>query len=176
MPLIAERKEGKEFEIPKEGTVQAVIAEVEDLGMVEQTYNNETKKVHKLRLRYQLAELDSEGQPKRIYERFTVSMHPKAGLFKRVKGLFGKEPPATFDCELLVGAQANLVLVHNEGKDKQGQPKTFANIAATLKLQPNQKKLEIVAIPKKNEVKQAVAATTNAITPENPISDLDIPF
>jgi phage gpG-like protein len=175
MPIMAERKEGKEFELPTEGTVQAVLAEVIDKGLVDQVYNGVAKKVHKILLRWQLAELDSEKQPKRIYERYTLSLHEKSGLYKRIKGLFGKEPPQSLDLEKLVGTNTNLVVVHNEGKDKSGQPKTYANIAATLKLQPAQKKLEIVAIPKKDEVKAEVAKSL-AVTEANPITDDDIPF
>jgi hypothetical protein len=172
MALIAETKAGKDFELPNEGTVQAVLAEVRDLGLVDQVYQGKAKKVHKVLFRWQLAELDSEKQPKRVYERFTLSLHEKAGLRKRIKGLFGKEPPESMDIEKLVGTNTNLVLVHAANKDGS---KTYANIAATLKLQPTQKKLEIVPIPKKDEVKAEVAKSL-AVTEANPIPDDDIPF
>jgi len=176
MPLIAEAKQGKDFEIPKEGTVQATLAEVRDLGLVDTVYNGVAKKTHKVMFRWQLAELDSEKQPKRVYERFTLSLHEKSGLYKRIKGLFGKEPPQSLDLEKLVGTNTNLVIVHNENKKDPAKP--YANIAATLKLSPGTPKLEIVAIPKKDEVKAAVAASlkSNAITEANPITDEDIPF
>lgn len=170
MALIAETKTSKSFELPNEGTVQAVLAEVRDLGLLDQVYQGVAKKVHKVLFRWQLAELDSEKQPKRVYERFTLSLHEKATLRKRIKGLFGKEPPATIDLEKLVGTNTNLVIVHAEGKEG----KNYANIAATLKLSPTQKKIEIVAIPKKDD-KPAVGAS-NAITEANPIDDSDIPF
>lgn len=178
MPLIAEAKQGKDFEIPKEGTVQATLAEVRDLGLVDTVFNGVAKKTHKVMFRWQLAELDSEKQPKRVYERFTLSLHEKSGLYKRIKGLFSKEPPQSLDLEKLVGTNTNLVIVHNDNKKDPTRP--YANIAATLKLQPGQAKLEIVAIPKKDEVKAAVAAAlapkSNAITEANPIVDDDIPF
>jgi hypothetical protein len=178
MPLIAENK-GKNFEIAKEGTTQAVLAGVKDLGMVDTSFNGVTKKVHKVNFIWELAELDTEGLPKLIFEKFTLSLHPKSQLYKRIKGLFNKEVPATLDLEKLIGTQTQLVLVHNEGKDKNGQSRVYANIAATLKLQPGQGKLEIVpldkVISKKDDVKQAVAATT-AVTAENPIDDMDVPF
>lgn len=172
MALIAETKAGKDFELPNEGTVQAVLAEVRDLGLVDQVFQGKAKKVHKVLFRWQLAELDSEKQPKRVYERFTLSLHEKAGLRKRIKGLFGKEPPESMDIEKLVGTNTNLVIVHAANNDGS---KTYANIAATLKLQPTQKKLEIVPIPKKDEVKAEVAKSL-AVTEANPITDDDIPF
>jgi hypothetical protein len=179
MPIVANTPSGKDFKIASEGTVQAVLNTVKDLGLIDTVFNGVAKKVHKVQFIWQLAELDDEKKPILIFERFTLSLHEKAQLHKRIKGLFGKQPPSTLDLEKLVGTNTNLVIVHNAGTDKTGQPKTYANVAATLKLQPNQAKLEIVPldkIMKSNEVKQAVAATTNAITPENPISDLDIPF
>ena len=181
MPLMAEKPTGKTFELPSEGTVQAVIAEVKDLGMLDTVYNGIAKKTRKIQIRYQLAELDTDGQPKRVYERLTLSLHEKSQLYKRIKGLYGKEPPATFDVEKLVGFNCLLVIVHNAGQGKDGQPKTYANIAATLKLPPNTPKLEIVAIPKKDEVKAAVAPTlkqavARPVTEADPIDDDSIPF
>jgi hypothetical protein len=173
--IIAEAKQYKEFELPAEGTVQAVLAEVIDKGIEDVIWKGVAKKVHKVSLRWQLAELDAEKQPKRVYEKFTLSLDPKAKLYARIKGLFGKEPPASLDLEKIVGTNTNLVIVHNAGTDKQGKAKTYANIAATLKLQPGQAKLAIVPIPKKDEVKAEVAKSL-AVTEANPITDDDIPF
>ena len=180
MPITAEKPTGKDFKLATEGTVAAVLNTVKDLGMIDTVYNGVAKKTHKVQFIWQLAELDDDKKPILIFERFTLSLHEKAQLYKRIKGLFGKEPPATLDLEKLIGTNTNLVIVHNEGKGKDGQPKTFANIAATLKLQPGQKKLEIVPLDKiikpKDELKAEVAKQSNAITEENPITDLDIPF
>lgn len=170
MPLIAETKNGKTFELPKEGTVQGVLAEVRDLGMLDQVFNGKAKKVHKVLFRWQLAELDEEKQPKRLYERFTLSLHEKAGLRKRIKEMTGKEPPPTLDVEKLVGFNNLLVVIHN---DKDG--KTYANIAACLKLPPGTPKLDIVAIPlTKSDI--VAAAKTGPVTEDNPIDDSDLPF
>lgn len=180
MALIAERKAGKDFEIPAEGTVQAVICEIEDRGLIDRVFNGIAKKNHEIRLWWQLNAKDSEGKTFYLPENFTLSLHEKSKLYKRVKGLYGKEPPQSLDVSKLVGANSNLVIVRNEGKDKMGEPKVYANVAATLKLTAGQAKLEIVPRPKKDAVKAEVAATlapkSNAITPENPITDEDIPF
>lgn len=182
MALIAETPTGKNFETVAEGTHQAVLNTVKDLGMIDTTFNGVTKKTHKVQFIWQLATKDAEGKPSLVFERFTLSLHQKAQLYKRIKGLFGKEPPASLDLEKLVGTNTNLVLVHNEGKGKDGSPKTFANIAATLKLNAGQAKLEIVPLDqimrKKDEVKAEVekALKTGAVTPENPLDDDSIPF
>ena len=185
MPLIAETPTGKDFKLASEGTVQAVLNSVKDLGMIDTVFNGVAKKTHKVQFVWQLAELDDSGKPILNFERFTLSLHEKAQLFKRVKGMYGKQPPTTLDLEKLVGWNGNLVIVHNEGKGKDGQPKTFANIAATLKLQSGQKKLEIIPLDQiikpKDEVKAAVAATLNQatarpVTEADPIDSDDIPF
>lgn len=174
-PLVAETKAGKDFELPKEGTVQAVLAEVRDLGLVDSVYNGVAKKTHKVLFRYQLAELDTEGQPKRVYERFTLSLHEKAGLRKRIKQMFGKEPPTTLDLETIIGTNINLVIVHNENPKNPEKP--FANIAAVLKLAPGTPKLEIVKIaPPKVKAEVASAGAGTAVTEENPITDNDLPW
>jgi hypothetical protein len=176
MPIVAETPTGKNFKLATEGTVQAVLNTVKDLGMIDTVFNGVAKKTHKVQLWWQLAELDEDGKsPIYLPERFTLSLHEKAQLYKRVKGLFNKVPPASLDLEKLIGTNTNLVIVHNEGKGKDGQPKTYANIAATLKLNPTQKKLEIIPMPKRDEVKAEVAKSL-AVTEANPITDDDIPF
>ena len=182
MPLIAETPTGKNFEVVSEGQHLAVLNTIKDLGMIDTVFNGIAKKTRKVQFIWQTDEFDAEKKPKLIFERLTLSLHEKSQLFKRVKGMYGKNPPTSLDLEKLVGWQGNLVIQHNAGKDKNDQPRTFANIAATLKLQPGQKKLEIVPldqiIQKKDEAKAAVAQTlkSNAITEENPIDDSDIPF
>lgn len=174
MPIMAETKTSKNFEIPKEGTVQGVLAEVRDLGLIDQVYNGQSKKVHKVLFRWQLAELDAEKQPKRLYKRYTLSLHEKASLRKDIKQMTKKDPPATLDLEKLVGLNNMIVVTHADNQKDPSKP--YANIAAFLPLPVGTEKLEIVAIPKKDEVKAEVARTTNAITEAAPITDDDIPF
>jgi len=172
-PLVAP-KPTSNFEIAKEGVVQAAIAEVRNLGLQKESYNGVEKEVPKILLRWQLAELDAKNnnEPKRIYEKFTFSLHEKAKLRKRVVSIFKKEPPENFDFNTLVGINRNVVIEHNLGKDG----KTYANIGSILPMNAGQAKLEIVAIKKKDEVKAEVAKASNAVTEANPITDEDIPF
>ena len=172
-PLVAPAA-GKNFEPASEGVCQGVIAEVRDMGLQDQTFNGITKKVHKVLFRWQLAELDEEKQPKRIYEKFTFSTHEKSKGWKRIIGIFGKTPPLDFDWRKMEGVNANLMIVRSTS-EKDG--KVYANIVGTTKLNPGQAKLTLVPIPKKkDEAKAEAAAAVNAVTPDNPIDDSEIPF
>lgn len=174
MALIADAGNGKTFELPKEGTVQGTLAEVRDLGLVDQTFNGVTKKVRKVLFRWQLAELDAEKQPKRIYSRFSLSLHEKSSLRKTLAQIFGKQPPSTLDLDTLVGTNSNLVIQHNESNGKQ-----YANIVAYLKLPAGTPKLEIVKIaPPKEKIPAAGSGTdTRTTIPAAESEDFsDIPF
>lgn len=170
-PLVAPKSAGN-FELPKEGMVQAVIAEVKDLGLQKETYEGKEREVPKIYIRWQLAELDpkSNNEPKRIYEYFTFSLHEKSNLRKRVVQIIKKEPEETFDFLKLVGVQRNVVIEHYTNK----AGKNKAKIGSILPLNAGQAKLEIVPIRKKDEAKEA--PKSNAITESNPITDDDIPF
>jgi hypothetical protein len=179
MPIMATASPSKNFKLPSEGTVQAVINSVEDMGIVDKVWQGQARKVAEVRLWWQLNEMDEDGKtPLYMPETFTKSLDEKANLYKRIKGILSKNPPQTMDLEKLTGTNVNAVIVHYEGKDRSGQPKTKAKIAATLKLNPGQAKLEIVPRKKRDEVKAAVAQAlkSNAITEEHPITDDDIPF
>jgi hypothetical protein len=176
MAIIAP-KSGGNFTPASEGIHLGVLAEVRDLGMQQETYKGVEKTVPKILFRWQLDELDEKNEPKRIYEKFTLSDHEKARLTKRVISIYKKPAPADFDYEEMVGVQRNLVITQNVGKDG----KTYANIDAILKLNEGQAKLEIVVIPKKDEVQKEVAAalkqsTARPVTAEDPIDSDDLPF
>jgi hypothetical protein len=103
-----------------------------------------------------------------------LSLHEKANLFKFIKNLFGKEPPATFDVRKLVGTERLVVIVHRKGTGDKAE-NTYANVGTLLKLPPNTPKLEIVARPKRDDTKPA-PVPGSAVTPDNPIEDSEIPF
>jgi hypothetical protein len=103
-----------------------------------------------------------------------MSLHEKSNLFAFIKALFKKEPPVDFDTRKLIGTQRMLTIVLNPGKGDNAN-KMYANVAAMLNLPPNTPKLEIVARPKRDEVKAEVAKSL-AVTEANPITDEDIPF
>lgn len=168
MPIVASSS-SKTYELPTEGTHQAVLAQVKDLGELDTQYG----KKHKVQFKWQVAELDKDGDRRSVVERFTLSLHQKASLRKRIKSVFGKEPPATMDIEKLVGSNCQLVITHAEVDGKK-----YANIAAVLRLPEGAAKLEPVVKPDQaNQAKsEEPAPRSNAVTAANPINDEDIPF
>lgn len=171
---VATAVSGKEFKKATEGTHAAVLNSIDDLGIEDVTYQGKTKKVHMIRLFWQTEEKDGD-EPVFVTEKMNLSLHEKSKLYARVKGLFGKNPPASLDTDKLIGTQTNIVVVHNPGKGAN-EGKTYANIVATLKLAPGQKKLEIIPRKKKDATQAAPAVEGTAVTEDNPITNEDIPW
>jgi hypothetical protein len=175
MPLLAP-KTGKEFAPAATGLQQGVIAKVTDLGISKKEYAGEVKDVHEIQLIWQVTEKDESGEPKRVYETFTFSNHEKAKLRKRMINLFGKPAPDDFDYEKLVGLNRNLVLVHTTSK----KGRTYANVDTTMRLNPNQAKLDIIPfeLRKKEGVQQVKTFVPmgGIAAQAAPITDDDLPF
>src|ERR1700728_4793121 len=136
------------FEVASQGQVQGVIAGFVNLGMVTSTFEGKTTTKPQIKLIWQLNEKDSQGRQKYIHEWFTFSLHEKAKLAKRLLSMFGKLPPRDFDYEKLVGYNYNLMIVQEPKKD--GSPK--AKIVGLSKLAPGVAKLELLPLPKREEV------------------------
>lgn len=165
---------GKEFKKASEGTHQSVLNSIDDLGICDTVYNGVAKKVHMMRMFWQIEEKDDDGvTPIFVTEKMSFSLHEKSKLYARVKGLFGKTPPASLDTDKLIGTQTNIVVVHNPGKGAN-EGKVYANVVATLKLRPDQKKLEI--FPRKKTAVTSKLVEGTAATEESPITDADLPW
>lgn len=111
-----------------EGVHDAVCCDVADLGIVETTWQGETKSQHKVRIVWQLATKMEDGRPFSIGRRYGLTLHEKSSLFKDLKTWFGKAPPDNFDLEKLIGQNCQIVVVHNE---RDGS--TYANVQSVLK-------------------------------------------
>ncbi len=97
----------------------AVCCDVADLGVVKTTYNNEEKHQHKIRVWFQIAELDGQGKRFLVSRRLTLSMHKKAALRAFLESWRGKpygEDDARngIDVELMVGVPALVQTVEND--------------------------------------------------------------
>jgi hypothetical protein len=176
---IAKRKPQTDYEKPTEGQHQGVICEVEILkNHTFKGCNGNPDKVDTgIRIWWQLATKDSKGRPFYLTAGkgpMLMSLHEKSNLFAFIKALFKKEPPVDFDTRKLIGTQRMLTIVLNPGKGDNAN-KMYANVAAMITLPANTPKLEIVARPKRDEVKAEVAKSL-AVTEANPITDEDIPF
>lgn len=153
MAFVAKAKSGTggDWERCPEGSHQAVLCEIVDLGIVEQEFKGEKSKAHKCLFVYQVAPKDESGTEIRdsksglryeVASRFTVSMHEKASLFKWVQNWRGKQFTDServelevngFDLEKLIRVNCLLQVMHNTSPDGT---KTYANATS---IQPWQK-------------------------------------
>lgn len=126
-----QKSESRNFEIPEEGTGQAVVVDVIDLGLKEDKFSP-GEMVHQLTIALQTEDETSEGKPflVRSYP-FRASTNSKSNLYKAIKLIIGRDLEDTdFDSEgdvdldaLLIGRNVNVTIQHNTKGDK-----TYANV------------------------------------------------
>jgi len=130
--------EGGEFTPPPAGVFSAICYRFVDLGTQQTNWEGQVKRQHKIMLSWEITDPDErmeDGKPWTISQRFTWSMHEKAGLRKTLESWRGKPFEAAdfgeggFDTKNLVGAPCLLSIIH---ATKEG--KTYANISSVTKL------------------------------------------
>lgn len=94
------------------------LAGVNDLGLVDVTFEGQTKQKHKLNLTWCVYDADNSVYVL-VSEKLTISSHEKSGMFKRLKG-WGKEGQKITD---LIGHDGVISVTYREWEGK-----TFANI------------------------------------------------
>lgn len=133
MPIYASAGSGTKFQPAPAGTHAAVCCDVRDLGVLETTWQGETKKQHKVLLSWQIDELRDDGKPYLISRRYTCSLHEKAGLRKDLEAWRGRAFTEAelhqFDLETILGKGCLLNVVH-----KQSGGDTYANVAGVMAL------------------------------------------
>ena len=129
---------GKDFEVVTDMIQPAVLADIVDKGMVPNKFKPGTEQ-HKCFFVWIVAEEDSEGRNKRVFESFTVSLNEKATLRKRLKD-FGltdakiaelKAAKQVVDLDSYIGTKRLLVLSEEDGQDGKKYIKVMAT--STLK-------------------------------------------
>jgi len=147
MSVIA-KKTGKDFEpiLAPAGTHHAVCHAVWDIGVQEQQWNGQIKKLHKCIISWELKEtIENEGDFKGkryvVSNRYTLSLHEKSNLRKHLESWRGKaftdEELDGFDIEKLVGKNCLLTLTHKENGDR-----TYVNITGVSALMKDMEKIE----------------------------------
>lgn len=143
---------GKEFEPVTDMIQPAVLADIVDKGLVPNKFQKaEPGKPqpmqHKCYFVWLVAEEDSDGRNKRVFESFTVSLNEKATLRKRLKD-FGltdaklaelKAAGQSVDLDQYLGTARMLVLSEEDGQDG----KKYVRITATMPLKKGQVAPEI---------------------------------
>ena len=112
-----------------EGIHSALCVDVIDLGINPTPYGDKAQ----LRIVFELESKMDDGRPFTQSQKFTASLHPKATLAQFLAKWRGKPigDNETLDLDKLLGAQATLVISHEQAKDGSG--KTFAVIDAISK-------------------------------------------
>ena len=128
--------DGGNFQPAPVGVHQAVCVDVIDLGVLETTWQGQTKKQHKVNLAWQINEDRDDGKPFLVFKRYTLSLHEKAGLRKDLESWrgrkFTRDEEMGFDVESVIGANC---LVNMQHKPSTKDPnKTFANVVSVMPL------------------------------------------
>lgn len=128
-----------------EGVTQSVLVDVIDLGMLTTNYNGESKTAHKVNFVWQVNERKDDGSRFLVFQRLTLSLHPKATLRKIVETLRGRkfsdeEAESGFELDDLKGSNALLTIVQNTVGDR-----VYANVTGVAPLMKGMSKLEAEA-------------------------------
>ena len=127
MSLIVKNSK-KDFQPAPEGLQRAVCCDVVDLGVVETKFGR--KRMYQIR--WQSEELQEDGKPYLILQRYAPSLHKKSNLRRDLESWRGK--PFTeaeteqLDLETLLGKNCQINIVHNRSDDGT----TYANVKAIV--------------------------------------------
>lgn len=137
MPLIAKDSGSGDFAPLPSGMHHAVCCSVVDLG-VQPSYNPQFAPKRQVAITWEVPGetilIEGKQLPRAITAIYTLSLSPKSKLRPMLESWRGRpfteEEKEGFDVTKLLGANCFLNVVHNVGKDKQGQPRTYANVAS----------------------------------------------
>jgi hypothetical protein len=143
MPIIASAKSesSKDFQPAPAGMHQAVCVDVVDLGILDVTWQGQTKRQHKVNLAWQINKMRDDGKPFLVFKRYTLSLHEKSGLRKDLESWlghkFGPDEEAGFDVECVIGLNCLLNITH-----KTTAEKTYANVVSVNPLLDGMPKIQ----------------------------------
>lgn len=170
MPIYTRKKE---YEIPPAGLHAAVCVDVVDLGIVESQFGPQVK----IKITWQLAEVNKKGYRFLVSQRFTPSLHKKSKLRPILESWRGRpftaQEEKQFDIESVLGANCQLSITHNITDDA-----VYANVSAVVPAARNAEKLYAENYTREVDREGYVAPTMPE--PEEDLSstvdDDDIPF
>jgi len=145
MAIIAEKKEGGNFQQVEPGMYPARCYSMIEIGTIETEFNGEKKKAHKVSITWELPTekaifRDEKGEePFVVSKTYTLSMHEKSTLRKDLESWRGKgyneEEAKRFDITKLLGQPCNLNVIHVPGKEAG---KTYVQVASISPLMKGQ--------------------------------------
>lgn len=174
----------KSFMLHPEGIHPAVCVDVIDLGLQQQTFQNETKMVPKIKIVWESEQKTPEGVHCTVSKNFTASLHPKAKLNDLLSKWRGKpiENGENIDLQKLINANCTLVISHQKNMTGRDYASIDAISKATKKLKPSgdydgsamrQRLAEWAA--KQPGAPAPVSAPAKS-KPAKPVDDDDVPF
>jgi hypothetical protein len=178
---------GSSLSIPThaEGQFPAVCIDIVDLGIVEMTWQGNTRRKHRMYLRFFCGETftDDEGQERPLWvdQYFTVSLHENSALRPFLEKWRGKRFTAQelrgFNLMQLLHVPAYVQIAHNTKGEK-----TYANVDSVMRLP---KGMEAPAVPESyvrvkdreyEDEDQSADGATHPGNPNWPEDDDDMPF
>lgn len=133
----ASSSEGGDFELPPGGSHGAALVGLIDLGTSPQTYNGETKSVHKILFVWELtAEHTSKGESFKVAKDFNFSLNSKAKLRAFLEGWMGRK--FGDDEEIDVSTFMGMLCVLNLTEGVSAGGKKFVDVVSANKLMKGQ--------------------------------------
>lgn len=174
MAIVA-KKSGGSFTPAPAGSWGGVCCDVVDLGIVESTYSGKAKKQHKIRIVWQIDENMESGKPFCVSQRYTLSLHEKAGLRKDLESwrgrAFTEEELEGFDVETVIGAPCLLSVVQEASGGN-----IYANVKGVMKLPRGMQAIRVRDYVRVIDRKPEDESDANEMPPHGEISDEDLPF
>ena len=122
MSIILKDESTSDWENPKVGMTAAICIDVVDLGLQSTEYGDKEQ----IKLVFQLDQERSDGKPMRIGRKYTKTLNEKGTFRKDLKSWRGAdltaEEKAEFDADVLIGAQAQVLITEFQKTD--GTPGT----------------------------------------------------
>jgi hypothetical protein len=173
MPIYA--KAGGNFTPAPAGTHCAVCCDVVDLGEIQVSFQNKTKRQHKCALVWQISELMQDGRPFIVRRQYTLSLHERSSLRRDLEAWrcrpFTDEELQGFDLESLIGIPCLLNVVQ-ERRDGT----TYANVSNVMRLPKGMTAPAVHGYVRVCERPQAQTMQTDDNLNELGITDDDVPF
>jgi hypothetical protein len=164
-----------EYELAPQGVHPAVCADVVELGMQDTPWGPKEK----IRLVWQIGELDSKGKRHTVVKLYTLSLHKKANLSLDLESWRGKkftedERKEGFEIENVLGANCLLNVQHNAATEGR----TYANVVAIMPLTKGAEKLSISPdfVRRKDRDQQQTPSDAGSFEPPPDFEDEAIPF
>ena len=130
------------FSLPPMGIFNARLASLAFIGTYTKTFKNndgveESKELEMVGLNYQFTDLNT-GELSEALTECVLSYHPDSRLYASILGLNNGEPlKENTDLSSLLGNAVRIEIIHQSGKDKQGNAKQYASIKSVSPLDAN---------------------------------------